>query len=659
MIPTDIEKDELLAWKRIRLYGPQDPYLEEVKTLRSRRHPNLVPLRACYLTPNGLSHQFQDAALNLIFPWADTDMSNWMRPPDARPPEYLRGSNERRRRRDYLYDTIISLVSAVSYLHDEIDGTFTSHRDLKPHNILLFGRNWRIGDLGMTRLRSLIQGSKTKRTIGSYRYHPPECEHTSVKKHGRSFDIWSLGCIIIELGVLIVYGWDGGQLDRFQSERANNPSQPSANSDNDDSFHNNMPIVRRWIEKMITQDGSPNFIYLMNTARAMLSMNRNDRPYSWEVKICLYEQFHPNELGDARLSRMRRLIQPPTNPYRHNPLVTAIDERNWEFVQCLQEKGWTLESFGIGLQSISGSVMSFLKGFRPSSSQREDLFRDIYASRGFGSKDKANERRSDTLAQKFAERVDSAVGSWFDLDHILKQTSSFDLMKILTGDVEVNKKNFCQNTDLFLASRTGDAIIVDILLRYGAKLDPINKLLETPLIIASRRGHAGVVGRLLVESKVSIDHKDNQGRTPLSYASKFGHAEVVHLLLEYGANPQAANSYGRTPLSIAALFGNREVVALLLQESTVDPTHADLYGKTPLALAARAGKGETVELLLEKSTVDPTTADDDGNTPLMLARNEYEHRRKKGDTDAVLRGYSKTLKLLERRLRAINQASRS
>ena len=579
-----------------------------------------------------------------------------MKPPDARPPEHLRGPKERQLRREYLYDTIMSLVSAVAYLHDEINGTFTSHHDLKPHNILLFGRNWKIGDLGMTRLRSLIQGSKTKRTIGSYTYHPPECEHESVRKHGRSFDMWSLGCIIVELAVLIVYGWEGEHLDKFQKERAKNPSQPSANSDNDDSFHNNMPVVRRWIENMTTQDGSTRFIYLMNTARAMLSMNRNARPYSWEVKICLLERHRPNELGDARLAKMRALIQPPTNPYRHNPLVNAIDERNWDFVQCLQEKGWTLDSFSEGLQIMSGSAMSFLKGFKPSSSQRKELFRGIYDSRGFGSKDKANERRRDTLAENFAERVDSAMGSWFDLDHILKQTTPFDLMKILIGDVEVNKKNFCQNTPLFLASRAGDAIVVDILLRYGAKLDPINKSLETPLIIASSRGHAGVVGRLLVESKVSIDHKDNKARTPLTYAAKFGHAKVVHLLLEYGANPQAANSYGRTPLSIAAMIGNREIVAILLQESTVDPTKADRYGKTPLALAARAGKEETVELLLEESTVDPTTADDDGYSPLMLARNEYEHRRKKGDTEAVLRGYSKTLKLLERRLRAMYHA---
>ena len=66
-------------------------------------------------------------------------------------------------------------------------------------------------------------------------------------------------------------------------------------------------------------------------------------------------------------------------------------------------------------------------------------------------------------------------------------------MQIFTEEINGNQKGDDGNTALFWAARGRDAIIVDILLRYGAEIETINAFFETPLVIASKVGHIGVV----------------------------------------------------------------------------------------------------------------------------------------------------------------------
>lgn len=626
MIPriTNIEQSELFAWKRIETRDLADGYLQEVKTLKARHHEHLIPLVACYETPAGQSYQSQDPALHLIFPWAAMDMSNWMRPNDARPPEHLRGPEEPRRRKEYLYETILSLISALSYLHREIDGTFTSHHDLKPQNIVLFGEQWKICDFGMTHLRSLEEGSQTERKLGSYAYHPPEYEDKNVRKHGRSFDIWSMGCITMELAVLIAYGWEEEKLSAFEAERAKNLNRPCARDRNDVSFHNNMSIVDRWMETLAREEGSRNFTYLMDTAAKMLSMDRDARPYSWEVEIYLYEQFHPDQPGNERRAKMRGLIQAPMQNYRHNPLLRAMAESNSDLVQCLRENGWTLDSSSSAGRPIthsenySSDVLNSFENFKLSSTQTAELFERTCKVRGYDSNHIADERRH-LLAQRFTAKVSPSQRTFWEVKHILEPRHPLDPMKIFTEEIDVNHGDGDQNTALFWASWGRDATMVDVLLRYGAHLDPINKLSETPLMVASKLGHADVVERLLMET-VEINYRDNHRRTALSYAAQFGRTEVVRHLLENGADVQIAGEWGRTPLSVAAQWGNKKIVRLLMDH-----------------------------------LADPTSKDNKGISPLSHAMAEYRHRKWKGEAEDHLREYQDIIELLKGKDR-VNEA---
>jgi ankyrin repeat protein len=60
-------------------------------------------------------------------------------------------------------------------------------------------------------------------------------------------------------------------------------------------------------------------------------------------------------------------------------------------------------------------------------------------------------------------------------------------------------------------------------------------LLNTPLHITSRKGHAEIV-KLLLEKGCDVNAVNSAGDTPLYDAIENGHVEIVHMLIENGAS---------------------------------------------------------------------------------------------------------------------------
>jgi hypothetical protein len=102
-----------------------------------------------------------------------------------------------------------------------------------------------------------------------------------------------------------------------------------------------------------------------------------------------------------------------------------------------------------------------------------------------------------------------------------------------------------------------------------------------------------------------------------------GHVDVVKILLEYRADPNAKAKDGGTPLHWAADRGHVDVARLLL-EHRADPNARAIIGGTPLHWAVYKGHVDVVRLLLEHGA-DPTVKDKDGKTPLDLAREKGYH----------------------------------
>ena len=90
---------------------------------------------------------------------------------------------------------------------------------------------------------------------------------------------------------------------------------------------------------------------------------------------------------------------------------------------------------------------------------------------------------------------------------------------------------------------------------------------QTPLILASLRGRAGIIKALLAAG-ADVNVANNQGSTALIWACYYGQLEAAHALVASGADVNAVEQYGRTPLNLArgrnGAFTNPAIETLLL-----------------------------------------------------------------------------------------------
>ncbi len=93
--------------------------------------------------------------------------------------------------------------------------------------------------------------------------------------------------------------------------------------------------------------------------------------------------------------------------------------------------------------------------------------------------------------------------------------------------------------------------------------------------------------------------------------------QIAALLVHYGANVNAENSFGDTPLSQAARFGAKDVAAILLAHGA-KVNHKDRMGQTALHSAVESDDPATVALLLTHGAAI-NVRDRSGKTPLALA----------------------------------------
>ncbi|ETS88088.1 hypothetical protein PFICI_01916 [Pestalotiopsis fici W106-1] len=237
-------------------------------------HNHLVTLLAAFEQENTEKNFF-------VFPWAECDLSAFWEKQKPKPGDAK-----------WIAEQLKGLVSALNEIHNPAQNSqnlgtqvFGRHGDLKPDNILWYTPYKGdpkgilvVSDMGFTAVNSEL--SRSKQTNGKPRtptYRPPELDIQGAKVT-REYDVWSLGCIFLEMMTWIL----GGQ--RFNSEFKKSRMTPE-NGVNTSIFFTmvgGQPIVKKevvqWIDTLRSHKRSTEFIHaVLRIVQDKMIIPRADR----------------------------------------------------------------------------------------------------------------------------------------------------------------------------------------------------------------------------------------------------------------------------------------------------------------------------------------------------------------------------------------------
>lgn len=266
-----------------------------------------MPLLASFFATNKQG----EISLRLLMPYATGgDLQTWMMSESV--PLYPPFLGEHISLTNFIYKSILTLISALAYVHSDRDGMWTGHYDIKPANILLFGEEgkwvWKLSDFGHSDLKSVGAEPGTDRHIGTLDYQPPEYWTACKREEALSYDVYAMGCVIIQLATLIVYpDWEQNQVRAFYHQRTDPGGDPDQSKNH--PFCTNKHVVDRWIGQLRRVHRRPNFGRLLDTVEAMIREESKQRLLAFDAAIDIWAQCNQGKTSVDFETQCERLTE--------------------------------------------------------------------------------------------------------------------------------------------------------------------------------------------------------------------------------------------------------------------------------------------------------------------------------------------------------------
>lgn len=317
-------------YKKIRpnsqLQGDMERKMREIEFLRDRQHPNISPLIASFTAglEQPTTSEVTTKCFYLLSPLAEMDMHTWF----DHEPAYIETDYgvDNLGFENHIFNSMKGLISGLAYIHQQIRYHVGYHGDIKPKNILRFRLEgklaWRICDFGSANLKT-IDDTATRNLATTWYWSPEEFSESASEdeSHGRSHDVWSMGCIFLLLITVLVYKWSPEGLEAFEKSRVKGSTDKL-----DGAFRKCRTQIADWMTQLKKQrEESKEFAELLELIEAMLKP-REARIFSWEVAVDLYTITDPKRKPKEILDHLNKVIQkarPADLELKHNPMTRA------------------------------------------------------------------------------------------------------------------------------------------------------------------------------------------------------------------------------------------------------------------------------------------------------------------------------------------------
>ncbi|KAF9639433.1 serine/threonine protein kinase [Lasiodiplodia theobromae] len=301
-------------------------FTAEMKLLKSLSHRHMVEYVGSYTDPSNLGI--------LMAPVADKNLAEYLETVSDQP------ENLRKNELVTLRSFFGCLASALQYLHDRS----ICHGDIKPENVLVDGGNVLFTDFGFSKENT---GSTTSGiTNTTPRYAPLEV--LSGDPRNASADVWSLGCLFLEM-VLVLKEKDVSFLKAYFLRNGSKEPYASRNPE---------AVEKLLRELRFLGNGFDNI--LLDLMTDMLREDRFSRPKAAEALAILSTPSFDDPavrfcglccLGDEVSDSHDSLCEDLYMPGEKDPLPTFSLEENFrevsaDTIQAASDNPRVLESFG-------------------------------------------------------------------------------------------------------------------------------------------------------------------------------------------------------------------------------------------------------------------------------------------------------------------------